>query len=273
MRLFILGDSFSDNLFEVEYKRFNEERLDSTINRYLKKIHSEGSPRALWFTDHLESWGYDIHNFGDGGCSMEEIFYQLSKIDKEFKEDDRLIINLTSPNRFIWIMDDGNKQTIHQGAGAIDDEKIKEYFQRQAINRNFSFEKDKYLGNSLISFVDYLAHLHKKYSPIIWSPFQHVSEKIKDLEWFFFEPTNNMLRDIIPDRDKLLISEETKMNIKDNHYGRYGNYYLAVIFDTILREGKNSYYIKDNDLMNRIQKNITERKIKFSDIDFRSSII
>jgi hypothetical protein len=99
MRIFVLGDSFADNLFAEGYEYINKFSIHglndsayhfSPIQKYLISLKNENIENAKWFTDWLQEWGYEIVNLGVGGCSNQNIFYQFAKIDKEFKEGDRI---------------------------------------------------------------------------------------------------------------------------------------------------------------------------------------
>ena len=62
--------------------------------------------------------------------------------------------------------------------------------------------------------------------------------------------------------NKLLIETESNGVCKDRHYGRYGNFYTALLFDTILEHTNDiehdGYYIKDLDLISKIKERSTK---------------
>ena len=84
------------------------------------------------------------------------------------------------------------------------------------------------------------------------------------------KPSNEIFKEIIPEFDKLTIKGET--GIDDRHFGRWGNFYCAVIFNTILEYTKDAdhdgYYTKDRELSDRIEQTIRESKPDIMSIPF-----
>lgn len=60
MRLFLIGDSFTENLFDSEYQTPSND----AVHIYIEHLKTKQKSKALWFTDWLELWGYEIYNFG-----------------------------------------------------------------------------------------------------------------------------------------------------------------------------------------------------------------
>ena len=108
MRIFLCGDSFTENLYKTEINsiEFLNNRT-SEMSKYVNYYKEKYKVYPLYFDDYLRLWGHEVINFGKGGCSLYDIFNQLANINKyQFNEDDRLIINWTNPGRYEWFTDD-----------------------------------------------------------------------------------------------------------------------------------------------------------------------
>lgn len=245
MRIFVLGDSFADNLFAeayssiFEYKTTNPNLSLSQISKYLLSLQNENIENAKWWTDWLEEWGYEIVNFGTGGCSNQNIFYQFAKINKEFKEGDRIILHWTDHCRYDWILySDGRNASIHPNinVGHLKDldTPLKLVLSEHTVNIDTSFKsKNGYLNNNLIPFMDWIVEKHSEYNPIVWSTFQHTSKHLNksrliDISLPYL--VNNL-------KNLWSIKKECNNLFNDSHFGRYGNYYMAVLFDEIIKNG------------------------------------
>lgn len=249
-RIFLLGDSFTENLYKIDCLS------DNSISNYIKILRRHNQPDPLYFSDYLELWGYEIYNFGHSGCSVMETILDFAKIDTSFREGDRIIINWTSVTRFNWIDDNGYIINIDTNADRIDNIIVKKFFQQQIINRQYSLDSNADIKTKLIPFMNYLIDLHSKYKPIVWAPF---GNDFGD-KWFFYDPTK------FPNFhcDKLRINDETNGIINDYHFSRYGNYYLAIIFRNILENAETEYYIKEDKLIKKIHFEIQNCE-KFDD--------
>jgi hypothetical protein len=257
MRIFILGDSFSDNLYETGYKNIN---APSIINNYLKELQSKGIERALWFTDYLTKWGYEVNNLGLAGCCNEHIIYQLSKLP-EYREGDRIILNWTHPSRFIWIKDNGEELHIHRNTMNGTAEIINDLFNEQFLNRDYSFRENGYLKDKFVPFIKYLINLHSRYKPIMWTPFNDLDSLLIN-EKYHLASNNNL--DLIPKLpNNWFTFQETENRCPDNHYGRYGNYYLAVIFDEIIKNDINGDYMFHRYIFDEIVERIKKENVIF----------
>ena len=253
MRLFLLGDSFTDNL----YRR--DRAYDANIENYLNKFEGSGI-EPKWFSDHLESWGYEIHNLGITGASNHDIINRLARIDKKFKDGDRLIINWSSFTRHNWLNERGENQTVHNDAMCIEDPYIRDFFIEQSIIREKSIVEGGFLAIDFVPFLNYLVDLHVKYKPIIWTPFCNVEKIFENNKWFYWNISNPIFKDKIKHWDKLIIADEFP-DLIDKHNGRYGNFYLAVLLRTILESGKEGYYTGDSDLLNKVFYNLKNSTI------------
>jgi hypothetical protein len=278
MKIFLLGDSFTDNLFKEQYIRIEKSKrelnkiqlvLNNPIGKYLLKLNKlDINYTAKWFDDWLKEWGYDVYNFGKASCSIEDIIYQFSKIkDFDYNEDDRIIINWTHPSRFNWIKDKYNVVYIHPNTywyGNIPNE----LFKNQCVNREISFFKnqpDHYLNEKLLPFMEYIVELHSKYKPIVWTPFSDVDKSIEKQKWVFsikHRSMNDNFSSKLPKNWN--IKEETLDIIDDRHFGQYGNYYMAVLFDEIIKNNIGPYYNNDSKI---IFDNALDR-IKFEKKEF-----
>jgi hypothetical protein len=269
-RIFILGDSFADNLYSKEKESIDAGYpLGSGIARYVDTFIKNKITLPLYFDDWLKEWGYEVYNYGIGGCSNYEIMYQFSKIDKDFQEGDRLVIAMTSFHRHNWLDDDGRNITVHNtgDVGLNTPKIIKEFFQQYSMNADFSVENNGYIKTHVVEFFSYLFFLHKKYKPIIWSGFNNISDVFQNEKYFIWDPSHITYKKIIPEWDKLRINKETNGWIDDYHYGRYGNYYLALIIKTIIENQASDYRTTDYYIMTKIKEAIKNNPPNFEKID------
>jgi hypothetical protein len=267
MKIFLFGDSFTDNLFKTQYDLIEKSKTDeklipylhnNEIAKYLLKLNKLNvNYTAKWFDDWLREWGYDVYNFGKGSCSIEDILYQFSNLKNfEFSEGDRIIINWTHPARFNWIIDNLDCLFIHPNTESLN-RLPKELFKHQTVNREMSFFDNGYLNKTLLPFMEYIVELHSKYKPIIWTPFPDLDKTIQRQEWNF---------SWIDEYSYTHILSKTKMNwhilgethnlINDGHYGQYGNYYIALLFDEIIKNNEGPNYNENRDF---IFKNVLNR--------------
>ena len=259
MKIFLLGDSFTDNLFKAGYENIlrykNNKHLKNYISnneiaKYLIGLQSINVPKVLWFDDWLTEYGYDVYNFGKGACTIEDIIYQFSKLKAfDYNEGDRIILNWTHPSRFNWITDDLNCWYIHSNTFEFQN-LPKELFKQQAINREMSFFNEGYLNENLLPFIEYIVELHSKYKPIIWSPFADVDKSIEKQKWNFSIKHQPMCKDNFKSKlPNWSIGEETSHLINDGHFGQYGNYYMSVLFDEIIKSSIGPYYNNDSKII------------------------
>jgi hypothetical protein len=270
MRIFVLGDSFADNLFANMYRNIgkvspvtlnNPVYHFSELQRYLISMENENIDKAKWWTDWLKEWGYEIVNLGKGGCSNYNILYQFAKIDKEFKEGDRIILHWTDHSRFDWIANESGENISHIPSMDNFDEPLKTILNKHSVCVDESFKRKRgYLHNHLIPFMNWIVEKHSEYNPIVWSVFKKTINYLNKSRYI------NHLHDIPylinnNSKNKFTIIEETNGFNKDLHYGRLGNYYMAVLFDEILKSEitinfdneTNKTYITDK-LVDRIKK-------------------
>jgi hypothetical protein len=271
MRLFLLGDSFTDNLYKIEIEKLKKgENSYTGVSLFIEALRSVGIPDPLYFEDYLRLWGHEVINLGIGGCSNYTIMNQMAKIDKEFKNGDRLIINWTMMSRFDWIKDNGKCETY---TGGMIKGEYGDLMTRQLLNRNDSSKVDGHLRNTMVPFMKYLISPHDKYKPIVWSPFKEVSEIFENEKWYVREATANTYENLIFEHKRLNIRYETNNINEDGHYGRYGNFYTALIFNTILNhtnlESYHGYYMNDTALFDKIIEAIKNTKHNLIDFNDR----
>jgi hypothetical protein len=269
-RIFILGDSFADNLYSKEKESIDAGYpLGSGIARYVDTFIKNKITLPLYFDDWLKEWGYEVYNYGIGGCSNYEIMYQFSKIDKDFQTGDRLVIAMTSFHRHNWLDDDGRNITVHNtgDVGLNTPKIIKEFFQQYSMNADYSVENNGYIKTHVVEFFSYLFFLHKKYKPILWSGFNNINDIFENEKYFIYAPTHTTYEKIIPEWGKLRINEETNESNPDMHYGRYGNYYLALIIKTIIENQASDYRTTDYYIMTKIKEAIKNNPPNFEKID------
>jgi hypothetical protein len=113
MKIYILGDSFADNLFKNEINAIiNGEKREGPISKYINLLKNENLPDPMHFGDYLKLWGHEVINLGIGGCSNESIFHQFTQIKEPF---DRLIVNWTGLSRFDWYLENSEVRTFTGG--------------------------------------------------------------------------------------------------------------------------------------------------------------
>lgn len=250
-RIFLFGDSFTYNLFNIP-KGIDESYITEQIMlRYIKLLTSEGNSEPLHFSDHLKNFGYEVYNYGGNGLSMDSIIHYFKTLSTfQFKEGDRIIVNLTSFSRFNLIDDKGvNHTAVCENVGEwTNDLAIKSFITDQRLNRLYSLENRGFIGMQFLDFFKYFLELHKEYKPILWSPFPENIKHFEDYKWFVRDISDPIFKSICPEYDKIKIWDETCNLIYDEHYGRYGNYYNAHIFKAVLESGLDEFYLSDKDL-------------------------
>lgn len=276
-RVFLLGDSFTDNLYQCEffYKKLGNGEGVGQIRKYIDCILEDTTNLPLYFDDWLKVWGYDVFNFALGGCSIYHTFNQFAKINKNFVKGDRIIINWTNPERLDWFTDSGNLQILQgRSNDYILRPDAKLAMDEQLIIRMMSMENEDgigYLKKETIPFMSRLVDLHSKYQPIQWSPFNNVSNLLANDNWFFYEVTHPIFKDYIKEYDSLRIVEETGGKCDDRHYSRYGNYYTALIFKTIIEyKFTTANYVNNNDLLDKVFDVVKKNRPKFSKVDWKT---
>ena len=267
MRIFTLGDSFTDNTFKVSINQIdnNIEEHDG-IYKYVKLLRENNIKNPLHWTDYLELWGHEIINLGQNGCSNFSIFDSFNNIDPNYTKNDRIILNWTGLNRFNWIGKKGNNMIITGGSQPDYNTNIKtKILCDQSVYRMESVDNPHgYLRRSTVPFMNYLIGLHDKYKPIVWAPVAKHNIIFEKEKYFIWEIDNDFYKDIIPEHNILTIEKETNGKIEDQHYSRYGNFYMALVFDTILKYTENidhnGFYVTNNYLIDLILKKIKETK-------------
>ena len=256
MKIYILGDSFADNLYKTEINRIiNGENRDGPISEYVKLLKNKNLPYPMHFGDYLESWGHEVVNLGSGGCSNESIYHQFTQIKEPF---DRLIVNWTGLSRFDWY---GKNLEVRTFTGGIAPGTKLTTTDELLIEQGFNRLESVIHRNKTIDFISYFIKIYEKQKPIIWSPFLDISKLIETQKGFIWEVNNPIFKDIIPEYDKIYINGETDGKVNDMHYGRYGNFYTALLFDTILEHTKDvehdGHYTKDLNLISKIKERMS----------------
>jgi hypothetical protein len=278
MRIFVLGDSFADNLFEeayndiIDYNTINPNIDLSQISKYLISLQNENIENAKWWTDWLEEWGYEIINLGKGSCSNQNIFYQFAKIDKEFREGDRIILHWTDHCRFDWMVNESGWNTpIHPNIAHsyfdCFDSSQKGFLNNQSVFIDNSFtKKSGYLNNHLIPFMDLIVEKHSEYNPIVWSVFNATMKHLNKSRYFDIQ-SPRLLGSL---KDKWEIRKESGDLFDDGHFGRYGNYYTAVVFNEIIKSGITINFTEERNSKLIIQNTIN--RIKDENLIFKNPL-
>lgn len=276
-KLYLLGDSFTDNLYreQIFQKRMGLNEGKGQVRKYIESVYEDTGDYPMYFDDWFKYWGYDVYNFGLGGCSIYHTFNQFARLKLNgFTSGDRLIVNWTSPVRLDWIVDCGDVQIIQGTYSNYEKDKpdAAEALIDQSLLRANSLHNEDgkgYLRKETIPFMSHLVDLHKIYYPIQWSPFSNISDFISKEMWYFYEPNNQIFKDYIHEYDSLKIFGESGGNVNDEHYSRYGNYYLALILKTIIEHKFNTpYYVLDNNLLDKVFDVVKNNRPKFKKVNW-----
>ena len=268
MKIYVLGDSFSDNIFKDTIDKLDN-NIESTdgIYRYVKLLRDKKIEDPIHWTDYLKSWGHEIINLAQNGCSNYSIFNQFAEIGLNYKDGDRIIINWTGLNRYNWIGKQGNNMVITGGNQPDYDTNIKtKILYDQTLYRMESVDNPHgYLRRNTVPFMNYLIGLHDKYKPIVWAPIAQHNLLFQKEKYFIWDIEHDFYKNIIPEYNFLTIEKETNGKVLDQHYGRYGNSYMAIVFDTILKYTQNinhnGFYLNDLHLTGKIFEKIKNSKI------------
>lgn len=257
MKIYILGDSFTDNLFKIEIDRIkNNEDGKSEIRDYVNFLRNKNLPDPMHFEDYLKMWGHEVINLGKVGCSNYSIYHQFTQIKEPF---DRIIINWTGFGRFEWY---GKNNEVNPITGGFDPGYKMTAFEEIIAQQSIDRMDNEVLVKETNDFIQFFVNKFEKYKPIIWG--NYCRERIKNNKGFFWDACSDFYRNLIPEFDKLEIEGETNGRVMDKHYGRYGNFYMALVFDTILEHTKDiehdGYYVKDLNLVSKIKERIKTAK-------------
>jgi hypothetical protein len=248
-------------LYEENYRSINNIHREGGILKYLRDIRDEGFEDALWFTDWLKKWGYEVYNFGIGGCDNNDIITQFRNLEKyDYQEGDRIIIWMTSYLRFSWIFENGRKLTLmpmvtpYENNTPIDILKS-ELLWEQCANREASFLKPNgYLNTHQKSFYEYFINLFSKYKPIVTSFCPNTFNSLKHNKWIFDVSTFNNHK--LSVKVNYPIRIETNEKCGDGHYSRQGNYYWAMIFDELIKSNMDGNYLSDYNFKKQLEQKI-----------------
>lgn len=252
MRIFLLGDSFTYNLFEKEFEKIISNKIapydyEYEMFKYVNQFYEKEKKPPFHFSDWLKEWGYDVYNFAKGGASLDEIIHQFGNIPLDYEEGDRIILNLTHYSRFMWFIEENKYiQVVPFFNTTNTDSNTMNLLQEQCIERNDNVNSNGYLKVVYFKFIDYLIKKHSNYNPIVWTPFEQMDLHFQNNSYFF-------KHNILFDKSCCTISVETLGNIDDGHYATKANYILATSFDTIIKNNINSDYNNIN-LKNKIDK-------------------
>jgi len=275
MRIFVLGDSFAENTFRacVEGIRIfgYTSKIKDTVGDYVEQVLKETGDEPLHFTDYLAQWGHEVINLGLNGCSNYAIWYSMSRLG-EFRPGDRIIINWTGIGRFDWI-DDENRLVNINGGQYLDYET--NHTTRILFDQFLLRTKSSNILYAMGPFMSYLLSLHEKYKPIMWIPTPFSHEFFETQRFFFPEPSHLSFRNIITEFGKMHINEECEVN--DLHYGRWGNFYAAVIFNSILEYTEkidhDGYYAQDEKLFEHVIEAIKNCKPEIKSLSDSGNIV
>ena len=258
IRIFIFGDSFASNLFQEGYEKLPDHHISPTqIGQYLLDLKEENIDDALWFSDWLTKFGYQVYNYGQGGSDNQTILEQFTKLDKEFRPGDRIILWLSSFSRFQWINDMSERWSINANSVLHGlDYKNNDLLLKQCLNRENSF-RNGYMSRVTLPFYEYFIDLHSRYNPIVVSFCNQTNQKMKNYKHFVsFDTTGSVSLLKFGNSFKTNIITETNGQIVDGHFDRKTNLSYAVIFDEIIKSGLEKNYSKNRELLEKIKLRI-----------------
>ena len=258
IRIFIFGDSFASNLFQEGYERLPDHHINPTqIGQYLLDLKEENIDDALWFSDWLTKFGYQVYNYGQGGSDNQTILEQFTKLDKEFRPGDRIILWLSSFSRFQWINDMSERWSINANSVLHGlDYKNNDLLLKQCLNRENSF-RNGYMSRVTLPFYEYFIDLHSRYNPIVVSFCNQTNQKMKNYKHFVsFDTTGSVSLLKFGNSIKTNIITETNGQIVDGHFDRKTNLSYAIIFDEIIKSGLEKNYSKNRELLEKIKLRI-----------------
>jgi hypothetical protein len=255
IRIFIFGDSFASNLFQEGYEKLPDHHINPTqIGQYLLDLKEENIDDALWFSDWLTKFGYQVYNYGQGGSDNQTILEQFTKLDKEFRPGDRIILWLSSFSRFQWINDMSERWSINANSVLHGiDYKDNDLLLKQCWLRENSF-RNGYMSRVTLPFYEYFIDLHSRYNPIVVSFCNQTNQKMKNYKHFVsFDTTGSVSLLKFGNFFKTNIITETNGQIVDGHYDRKTNFSYAIIFDEIIKSGLEKNYSKNRELLEKIK--------------------
>ena len=258
IRIFIFGDSFASNLFQEGYEKLPDHHISPTqIGQYLLDLKEENIDDALWFSDWLTKFGYQVYNYGQGGSDNQTILEQFTKLDKEFRPGDRIILWLSSFSRFQWINDMSERWSINASSVLHGlDYKNNDLLLKQCLNRENSF-RNGYMSRVTLPFYEYFIDLHSRYNPIVVSFCNQTNQKMKNYKHFVsFDTTGSVSLLKFGNSFKTNIITETNGQIIDGHFDRKTNLSYAIIFDEIIKSGLEKNYSKNRELLEKIKLRI-----------------
>jgi hypothetical protein len=255
IRIFIFGDSFASNLFQEGYEKLPDHHINPTqIGQYLLDLKEENIDDALWFSDWLTKFGYQVYNYGQGGSDNQTILEQFTKLDKEFRPGDRIILWLSSFSRFQWINDMSERWSINANSVLHGiDYKDNDLLLKQCWLRENSF-RNGYMSRATLPFYEYFIDLHSRYNPIVVSFCNQTNQKMKNYKHFVsFDTTGSVSLLKFGNLFKTNIITETNGQIVDGHFDRKTNFSYAIIFDEIIKSGLEKNYSKNRELLEKIK--------------------
>jgi hypothetical protein len=255
IRIFIFGDSFASNLFQEGYEKLPDHHINPTqIGQYLLDLKEENIDDALWFSDWLTKFGYQVYNYGQGGSDNQTILEQFTKLDKEFRPGDRIILWLSSFSRFQWINDMSERWSINANSVLHGiDYKDNDLLLKQCWLRENSF-RNGYMSRATLPFYEYFIDLHSRYNPIVVSFCNQTNQKMKNYKHFVsFDTTGSVSLLKFGNFFKTNIITETNGQIVDGHFDRKTNFSYAIIFDEIIKSGLEKNYSKNRELLEKIK--------------------
>lgn len=255
IRIFIFGDSFASNLFQEGYEKLPDHHINPTqIGQYLLDLKEENIDDALWFSDWLTKFGYQVYNYGQGGSDNQTILEQFTKLDKEFRPGDRIILWLSSFSRFQWINDMSERWSINANSVLHGiDYKDNDLLLKQCWLRENSF-RNGYMSRVTLPFYEYFIDLHSRYNPIVVSFCNQTNQKMKNYKHFVsFDTTGSVSLLKFGNLFKTNIITETNGQIVDGHFDRKTNLSYAIIFDEIIKSGLEKNYSKNRELLEKIK--------------------
>jgi hypothetical protein len=220
-RLFILGDSFAFNYFAenspIERPDLVPFLSHKDVEAYVKKHNYFGH-----WSDYFKSL-FEVFNYGEPGCSNEDIIHQLAYIP-EYQDEDRLIIIFSNAGRFNWYSEKYGRRAITTGSiwQTLHKKQFCDFLNEQIVERYTMWNQTNNRENEQ-RFYEHINFLYKQYKPTMVSWDKSTSKKVKSIEY-------------IPQDDGKFktITQESNGRLIDGHFGFEGNYELFKFIGNLL---------------------------------------
>ena len=225
--LWTFGCSFTQPYFDM----INHDGSEGHYTKYRK--YCGGTFPKTWSELLSDKIDYKLENHGRGGGSCYWSFHRFCEQSHNIQEGDVVIFQWSHIERFI-IAQNGNELLNISGpwqfdsAGDLSSRTVEEIY----VNRTQIAWIEEI--NNYMKLMDRLAELGK-FKIFYWSACDSIingeSEEFRNQDKFLLNECNrDMIRYLQTKYEGLTIAQETKEEVPDAHYGRYGHQVLCDLF-------------------------------------------